>query len=191
MRKTKNSLKIIAILCVFLFHLSCYNEIGVDDKSGVVLIITRIIGSDEQGRDADYLASDVITDDGGYETDPVIITVEAKLKKPVPIVPGGTYKTSIMIDRYYVTFTSPEGDPVPPAFEGRLAAVCEVDSSLDIEVVIVRAEAKTLPPLSTLVGTTNAIWAVAEIRLVGHDLNGEGVEATGYLTVYFANWVES
>lgn len=191
MKKTKNTLKIIAILCVFFFHLSCLNvnEVGVDDKSGVLLIMTRIAGMDVDGSDADYLASDVQTG-GGYLTNPIVVTLEASLKKPDPIVPGGTYKTSIMIDRYTITYTSPEGDPVPAAFEGRLAVLCEVDASVDIEIVAVRAEAKTVAPLSALIGTLNVYWAVAEIRIMGHDWNGEGVEATGYITVYFADWAD-
>jgi hypothetical protein len=191
MKKTKNSLKIIAILCVFFFHLSCLNvnEVGTDDKSGVVLIVTRIEGINETGSAADYLASDVQTL-GGYLTNPIVVTLEAKLKKPDPIVPGGTYMTSVMIDRYTITYTSPEGDPVPAAFEGRLAVVCEVDASVDVEVVAVRAEAKAVAPLSALIGTLNVYWAVAEIRFFGHDLNGEGVEAVGYITVYFADWAD-
>jgi hypothetical protein len=191
MKKTKNTLKIIAIVCVFFFHLSCLgiNEVGTDDKSGVVLIVTRIEGMSETGSAADYLASDVQTG-GGYLTNPILVTLEAKLKKPDPIVTGGTYMTSVMIDRYTITYTSPEGDPVPAAFEGRLAVLCEVDASVDVELVAVRAEAKTVAPLNALIGTLNVYWAVAEIRIFGHDLNGEGVEAVGYITVYFADWAD-
>ncbi len=189
MKRIKYFLKITAILCVFFFLFSCDNTVGDADKSGVVLIITRIQGTSLGGDDADYLASDVQTD-GGYLTNPLVITLEAKLKKPEPIIPGSSYKTSVLIDRYTITYTSPEGDPVPVAFEGRLAVVCEVDASVDVEIVAVRAEAKTAAPLNALIGTLNVIWAVAEIRFIGHDLDGNGVEATGYLTVYFADWAD-
>ncbi len=192
MKRTKNSLKITAILCVFFFLLSCDNTVGDSDKSGVILTITRIFGMDALGNDADYLASDVETGGlGGYLTNPIVIVLEAKLKKPEPIIPGASYKTSVMIDRYTITYTSPEGDPVPVAFEGRLAVVCEVDASVDVEIVAVRAEAKTAAPLNALIGTLNVIWAVAEITFFGHDLAGNGVEATGYITVYFADWADS
>jgi hypothetical protein len=189
MKKTKNSLKITAMLCVFFFLLSCNNIVGTHDKSSVILTITRIVGMDALGNDADYLASDVQTG-GGYLTDPILITLEAKFKNPEPLVPGSSYKTSVMIDRYTITYTSPEGDPVPASFEGRLAVVCEVDASVDLEIVAVRAEAKAVPPLSLLEGTLNVYWAVAEIRCIGHDLDGNGVEATGYITVYFADWAD-
>lgn len=189
MKRIKNSLKITAILCVFFFLLSCNNTLGDSDKSSVILIVTRIVGMDVGGGDADYLTSDVQTG-GGYLTNPVVVTLEAKFKNPEPLLPGTSYKTSVMIDRYTVTYTSPEGDPVPAAFEGRLAVVCEVDASVDVEIVAVRAEAKTSPPLNALIGTLNVIWAVAEIRCIGHDLAGNGVEATGYITVYFADWAD-
>ena len=190
MKRIKNFLKITAILCVFSFFLSCHNIVGTDDKSGVMLIVTRIVGADLGGGDADYLVSDVQTG-GGYLTNSLVVTLEAKLKKPEPIIPGASYKTSVMIDRYTITYTSPEGDPVPVAFEGRLAVVCEVDASVDVEIVAVRAEAKAVAPLSALIGTLNVYWAVAEIRFIGHDLDGNGVEATGYITIYFADWADS
>ena len=190
MKRTKNSLKITAILCVFFFLLSCNNTLGDSDKSSVILTVTRIHGMDLDGGDADYLMSDVQTE-GGYLTNSVMVTLEVKSKNPEPLLPGSSYKTSVMIDRYTVTYTSPEGDPVPVAFEGRLSAVCEVDASVDLEILAVRAEAKTVPPLNALIGTLNVIWAVvAEIRFIGHDLAGNGVEATGYLTIYFADWAD-
>ena len=192
MKRIKNSLKITAILCVFFFLLSCDNTLGVNDKSGVFLIVTRIVGTDALGNDADYLASDVETGGlGGYLTDPIMITLEAKLKRPEPIIPGASYKTSVIIDRYTITYTSPEGDPVPAAFEGRLAVVCEIDASVDIEIVAVRAEAKTVVPLSLLEDTLNVYWTVAEIRVIGHDLEGNGVEATGFISIYFADWADN
>lgn len=189
MKRAKNSLKITAILCVLFFLLSCDNTVGDSEKSGVVLTVTRIFGMDLSGQDADYLMSDVQTG-GAWLTNPVVATLEAKLKKPETLIPGTSYKTSVMIDRYTVTYTSPEGDPVPAAFEGRLAVLCEVDASVDVEIVAVRAEAKTVAPLSALIGTLNVYWAVAEIRVFGHDWNGDGVEAVGYITVYFADWAD-
>ena len=188
MKRTKNSLKITAILCVFFFLLSCNNTLGDSDKSSVILRVTRIVGMDVGGGDADYLTSDVQTG-GGYLTNPVVVTLEANFKNPEPLLPGTSYKTSVMIDRYTVTYTSPRGDPVPAAFEGRLAVVCEVDASVSLEILAVRSEAKKVPPLSTIGGGN--LEAVAEIRFIGHDLEGNGVEATGYLTIYFANWADT
>jgi len=189
MKKTKNSLKIIAILCVFFFLLSCDLDLTREERSGVVLIITRIIGADVEGNTADYLASDVLVEPNIVYADPVLVALEAKLKKPDPLEPAASYKTSVMIDRYTITYTSPQGDPVPAAFEGSLSAVCEIDGTVDIEILAVRADDKLVPPLSTI--GAGYIWAVAEIRIIGHDLEGYPVEAVGYLTVYFNNWADN
>ncbi len=192
MKRIKNSLKIAAILCVFFFLLSCNNTVGDNDQSGVILTITRILGMDQEGNDADWLASDVADDDPALPiivyTDPVIVTLEAKYKNPEPLLPGESYKTSVMIDRYTITYTRSDGGRVPAAFEGRLSAVCEIDDTVDIEILAVRADDKLAPPLSTI--GDGYIWAVAEIRIIGHDLAGYGVEAVGYLTVYFTNWAD-
>ena len=192
MKRIKNSLKIAAILCVFFFLLSCHNKVGDNDQSGVILIVTRILGMDQEGNDADWLASDVADDDPALPiivfTDPVIVTLEAKYKNPEPLLPGESYKTSVMIDRYTITYTRSDGGRVPAAFEGRLSAVCEIDDTVDIEILAVRADDKLVPPLSTI--GDGYIWAVAEIRIIGHDLQGHGVEATGYLSVYFTNWAD-
>ena len=189
MKKTKNSLIITAVLCVFFLHLSCLDRVNDDHQSGVVLILTRIEGVNELGISSNYLASDVQTL-GGYLTNPIIASLEVKHKKPQPLNPASSYKMSVVIDRYIISYTSPVGDPVPSGFEGRLTTVCEVGASVDVELVAVRAEAKAVAPLSALIGTLNVYWAVAEVRVIGHDLNGEGVEAVGYITVYFADWAD-
>ena len=74
MKRTKNFLKIAAILCVFLFFLSCEYDLTRSEKSGVILTVTRIYGDDGTGGDADYLISDV--DIGGVAfTDPIMVTL--------------------------------------------------------------------------------------------------------------------
>jgi hypothetical protein len=36
----------------------------------------------------------------------------------------------------------------------------------------------------------NVIWCVARFDFIGHDLGGNPVQATGYLTIYFADWAD-
>lgn len=190
MKRTKNSLKITAILCVFFFLLSCDYNLSDSEKSGVVLTVMRIVGDDGTGGDADYLISDVITA-GSVFTNPIAVTLEAKFKKPVPLVTTDTYKTSVMIDRYTVTYMTSydgggtEGVDVPFAFEGSLSAVCEVEGTVDLDILAVRAEAKTVAPL---VGLATVLPVVARFDFIGRDLDGNPVQATGYLTIYFADW---
>lgn len=195
MKRIRNSLKIAAILCVFFLLLSCDTTVSDSEKSGVVLTVTRIIGDDGTGGAADYLVSDVITA-GSALTNPVAVTLEAKFKKPEPLVTGESYKTSVMIDRYTVTYMTSydgggtEGVDVPFAFEGSLSAVCEVGGSVDLDVLAVRAEAKTVSPLVDLILSGGVIWCVGRFDFIGHDLDGNPIQATGYLTVYFANWAD-
>jgi hypothetical protein len=192
MKRTKNSLKITAILCVFFFLLSCDYTVSDSEKSGVVLTVMRIYGDDGTGADADYLISDVITGGSAF-TNPVIVALEAKFKKPVPISPTDSYKTSVMIDRYTVTYMTSydgggtEGVDIPFSFEGSLSAVCEVEGTVDLDILAVRAEAKTVAPL---LGLATVLPVVARFDFIGHDLDGNPVQATGYLTIYFANWAD-
>jgi len=195
MKRTKNSLKITAILCVFFFLLSCDLTVSDSEKSGIVLTVTRILGMDAKEQDADYLISDILTG-GAWFTNPVVATLEAKLKKPEAIIPGDSYKTSVMIDRYTVTYMTSyddqpgdyvEGVDVPFSFEGNLSAVCEVDGSVDLDILAVRAEAKSVAPL---IGLATVLPVVARFDFIGHDLDGNRVQATGYLTIYFADWVD-
>jgi len=190
MKRTKNSLIIAAILCAFLFLLSCDYDLTRSEKSGVILTVMRIIGDDGTGGDADYLISDVLTA-GSSLTDPIMVTLEAKFKKPVPISPTESYKTSVMIDRYRVTYMTSydgggtEGVDVPFAFESTLSAVCEVEGTVDLDILAVRAEAKAAAPLLAVAGVLNV---VARFDFIGRDLDGNPIQATGYLTIYFADW---
>ncbi len=194
MKRIKNSLKITAILCVFFLLLSCDNTVGDSEKSGVVLTVVRILGDDGTGGSADYLISDVLTA-GSVLTNPVVVTLEAKLKKPEPLIPGESYKTSVMVDRYTVTYMTSydgggtEGVDVPFSFESNLSAVIEVDGTVDLDVLAVRAEAKTVAPLVGLAPPT-VLPVVARFDFIGRDLDGNRVQATGYLTIYFADWVD-
>jgi hypothetical protein len=193
MKRIKNSLKIAAILCIFFLLLSCDLTVSDSEESGVVLIVTRIIGDDGTGGDADYLISDI--DIGGVAyTDPITVTLEAQYKNPQPPVTEESYKTSVMIDRYTVTYMTSydgggtEGVDVPFSFEGNLSAVCEVEGTVDLEILAVRAEAKTAAPLAGLAGV---LPIVARFDFIAHDLDGNEIQATGYMTIYFSDWQDT
>ncbi len=100
-----------------------------------------------------------------------------------------------MVDRYTVTYMTSydgggtEGVDVPFSFESNLSAVIEVDGTVDLDVLAVRAEAKTVAPLVGLAPPT-VLPVVARFDFIGRDLDGNRVQATGYLTIYFADWVD-
>ncbi len=54
--------------------------------------------------------------------------------------------------------------------------------------VVVLESAKLAAPLVGLVGTNTVIETKAKIEIFGHDLTDHQVTATGYLTIYFADY---
>lgn len=67
-----------------------------------------------------------------------------------------------------------------------------VDSQTDVVFILVRAVAKLEPPLIDLrEGRGEGVLkTTARIDFYGHDTLGNKVKATGYLSVYFANYVD-
>ncbi len=65
-----------------------------------------------------------------------------------------------------------------------------IDATADISFVIVREAAKMEPPLYDLRGggDEGVIQVSATIDLYGHDLINNNVKATGYLTIFFADY---
>jgi hypothetical protein len=59
--------------------------------------------------------------------------------------------------------------------------------------VIVRAVSKLEPPLINLASGRGEgeLKATARIDFYGHDMLGNNVKATGYLTIFFANYITS
>ena len=198
MKRTKNSLKITATLCVFFFLLSCDFTVSDSDRSSSILLLVRITGIAETGDVADYLQSDVLetetVDDELQEfvrADLATATLEVQLKNPAPLLPGASYKTSVVVDRYIVTYTAvdPPTSAVPRSFEGSLSARIDIDATLEIPFIIVREIAKWEPPLSDL-HDGGRLQVTATVTFYGHDGNNYPVEATGYLSIYFINYRE-
>jgi hypothetical protein len=63
-----------------------------------------------------------------------------------------------------------------------------VDESVAVPFVVVLESAKTAPPLSSLIGTSTVLETRAKIEIFGHDLTEHAVTATGYLTIFFADY---
>lgn len=199
MKRMRNALKIATIIPLVLFLVSCNNIVKQSDKSHTLLVISRLTGITETGEEADYVISDVekidktTTPPTPYiQADVATATVTAKLIEPKPPATGPSFKQNIILTRYTVTFTLPDGSgtpgvDVPLPFEGSLSSIIEVDSSTQVSFVIVTLEAKSVDPLLSLVfGGT--IQARATVTLFGHDLADNPVQATGDISVFFANY---
>jgi len=196
MKRTKKILKVIATLCAFFFLLSCDLTKSDSEKSPSVLLLVRILGVTVDGEAADYLQSDVLEEETinnvlvqYVRADIAQATLEAQLKDPAPLIPGVSYQTSVVVDRYTVTYTAvdPTASSVPRSFEGSLSARIEIDATVEIPFIIVREIAKWESPLSDLhIG--GRLQAMATVTFYGRDANNFPVEATGYLSIYFTNY---
>lgn len=198
MKKAKTALKILAIFPVILLLLSC-NPIEDESKSSSLLIVSNLTGTDINGNQVNFLQSDVLYVDSTTGTELIIAdeakaTLSATLLDPTSKTLPSVYN-NIMLTRYVVSYTrvdgnNTEGKDVPYSFEGSLSTVVAVGSSVDVSFVVVREVAKNEPPLVNLVeGRGEGVLEVqAKIDFYGHDLSDHKVKATGYLTIFFANY---
>jgi hypothetical protein len=193
MKKTKFVLQIWALLsCVFLLS-TC--TIDPNNQSSSILLVAAITGHTDGGDGADFLESDVWEDvDATVVADIITATLEARLKEPESIGLGSSYQNRINIHSYDVSYTWVDSNSVPspnaPAtFTGRLSVQIDIDGSMDVDFVVVRAQAKTAAPLTGMSGT-ETLQVVARITFYGEDIAGKPIQATGYLTIYFANFID-
>jgi len=197
MKKTKIILMLMAVIAV-AFALTACNPIENDTRSASMLVVESLFGTDLEGNDSNFLESDVL-----YQTEKTttiyadhgIGRLSARLLDPLSIT-GPSHLNDITVDRYTVTYTRSDGRnlqgvDVPYSFDGQLSATISVGSTVDIALTIVRAAAKMEPPLVDLhEGRDVGVLTVhAKVDFYGHDQVGHAVTATGYLTIYFANYV--
>jgi len=195
MKRTKDSLKIAAILCVFFFLLSC-NPLEDDSTSSSLLLILNITGTTIDGDDVSFQQSDVVIA-GAVYADTATATLQAKLLNPEPLIPQASQYTSIVVTRYVVSYSRSDGQntpgvDVPYSFEGSLSTLIEIDATVDIPIVIVREVAKLESPLFDLRagGDEGVLQVTATIDFYGHDLVNNAVKATGYLSIFFADYID-
>lgn len=192
MKRIKSSLKIIAILSAIFFLLSCDNALRDEDKSSSFLLLVRIKGQAADGGEVDFYESDVQDDETGVVFEDVsIASLEAKLKGPGECVMGSSYKNTIVVTRYTVVYTAvdPLTSSVSRSFEGHLTVVIEIDATIDVSFILVKATAKNESPLQEIKDTVNSLVVRATITFYGHDLASNPVQASGDITIHFADWV--
>ncbi len=193
----KNTKKIwgLSVILPILLTLSACNPIEDETKSGSILVIEKIQGQDYEGNAADFLQSDVIKNSAVY-ADAATVIFRAATLDPKPIL-GASQYNDIVVTKYTVSYSRSDGKntpgvDVPLPFEGSLSALVRVGSSTSVSFVVVREVAKMEPPLVALAeGRAEGVLQVtAKIDFYGHDLANRNVKATGYLAIYFANYVD-
>ncbi len=194
MKNMKKVLSISFVLPVFLLLSAC-NPIEDDSRSGSLLIVESIRGQDHEGNAADYLQSDVVKNNT-VVADTATATLRAETLDPNPFL-GTSQYNDIIVSRFTVSYSRVDGKntpgvDVPLPFEGSLSALIKVGSTTSISFVVVREVAKLEPPLVRLADgrAEGVLQVVARIDFYGQDLAQRKVKATGYLTIYFANYVD-
>jgi hypothetical protein len=184
------------LICILILSISC-NKLENETRSNSLLIIKSIKAINWQEEEADVLFSDVIVEkeDSVYvQADLAVVELTAELLNPTPGIEPSIYN-NIMVDRYIVHFKRSDGKntpgvDVPYPIEGNLSVLVEIGRSVKVSFVIVTINAKREPPLVNLVeGNEPEIKATAIIDLYGHDLANNKVKATGYLQVFFSNYL--
>jgi hypothetical protein len=195
MKNMKKVLSISFVLSVLLILYAC-NPIEDDSKSSSMLIVESIRSQDSEGNAADYLQSDV-EKEGSVFADIATATLRAETLNPDPTL-GTSQYNDIIVNRYTVSYSRVDGKnspgvDVPLPFEGSLSALIKVGNTTSFSFVVVREVAKLEPPLIGLVDgrAEGVLQVIATINFYGQDLANNKVKATGYLTIYFANYVDT
>jgi len=195
-KKSATILLILAVLPAILMLSGC-NPLEDDSKSSSFIIVESVTGKDAAGKAASFLQSDVVLTNSIVVADVATATLRASLLDPAPILKPGQFN-DIMLDRYIVSYSRVDGKnrqgvDVPYSFEGALTKLLKIGTSTSISFVVVREVAKLESPLIDLAQNRaeGVIEATAKIEFYGHDLVENKVKATGYLTIFFANYADS
>jgi hypothetical protein len=124
------------------------------------------------------------------------VTLRLALKDATSLT-APTPNNEITINSYHVTYTRADGRntpgvDVPFAFDGAVTGTVKSGALLNLQFVIVRAQAKLEAPLEALrsLGGALIISTIAEVTFYGHDQAGHEVSVTGTINVSFADWAD-
>ena len=100
---------------------------------------------------------------------------------------------AVTIRRYRVAYRrtdgrSVQGVDVPYTFDGVVTGTIPVNGSATLSFELVRALAKTEPPLSQFAASRALLTAFADITFWGEDLVGNTLSATGAVQIVFGSW---
>jgi hypothetical protein len=105
-----------------------------------------------------------------------------------PTVP--TTANYVTITRYRLVYRGPDGTQIIPPFEGGLTGTITSNSApTDLVFVLVQAQRKAQSPLVDLV-SGGSLNTVVEVTIFGKDQTGREIQATGTMSVLFANWAD-
>ena len=192
MKKIIPCLKVLAVAAAFVALAGC-NTLSRETESSSIIVVESITGTTIEGEVGAFLQSDVIDADGLVRVNTATANIVVRLVNPDPIS-GPSQFNDVVLTNYRVTFELPTGPgtpgtDVPLPFDGNFSTVlCPVDEPTAVPFVVVLEAAKLADPLIGLRNTATVLERRARIEIFGHDLTDHPVTATGYLTIYFADY---
>ncbi|HPW17760.1 MAG TPA: hypothetical protein PLP83_05210 [Candidatus Aminicenantes bacterium] len=185
----------ILVLAAAVAALAGCNAISRTAESSSMIVVQSLTGTNAKGEAAAYLESDVVDSDGLVRANNATANIAVRLVNPDPIH-GPSQFNDVVLTGYRVTYELPTGPgtpgtDVPLPFDGNFSTVlCPVDKTTAVSFVVVLQAAKTAEPLASLRNTSTVLERRAKIEIFGHDLTDHRVTATGYLTIFFADYQE-
>ncbi len=189
----------MVVIPAIFFLFSC-NPIEDDSRSDSVLFVVSITGTDLEDNDVNYLQSDVVmididTGNATVAADDAKVMFSAESLDPEPWL-GTSHYSDVFVTHYVVTYSrsdgkSQEGVDIPYSFDGSFSARVQIGSSTEVSFIVVRAVSKLEPPLINLTAGRGEgeLKTTARIDFYGNDTLGNKVKATGYLAIFFANYI--
>lgn len=122
-----------------------------------------------------------------YFDDPGAVTMHMATKDPT-VTP--TDSNTITLTGYHVDYVPySAGAAVPASFDGALTATIG-NSTTTVPFILVRSQAKTLPPLTALANSTTFLPTLARVTFFGRDQAGHSLSVTASIAVTFADWAD-
>lgn len=165
-----------------------------NSEADVALYINAINGGQ-------VLDSDVRTGTSGNTVTADRVTVSLANRSKNPNVTELQVARAIDVERYTVRYfrsdgRNAEGVDVPFQISGFVRSALDIGANEDVEVEVVRAQAKLDPPLTNLKGVVNGalggssllLTCFAEITIYGHTTSGKAVSASSSMQIDFADF---
>jgi hypothetical protein len=188
MRRGTSWRAVVALLALFAVP-GCTAPQKDSDASSYLILQTLVAapGADPTALAA-VLSSDVRTFGTAY-SDPVVATFQLATKDP-GVAPSPV--NFITVKKYRVRYIRSDGGPVPETFEAAASFTVSDAPTSSGSLTLVRAQAKTVSPLSGLVGLGGATFlpVSAEVTFEGTDQTGKAVSVVGYIGINFADWAD-
>ena len=199
-KSKRGQLMVLAFLCLALVSvMGCGDAGGRANMRSPVMLLFQSINLGHP------LFSDVWHNQYGVIEDVVDVSVIVESLGPEPGEEGdptdSVYLDVIVEEAKIEFWRTDTGTAVPATFTQKLNMYVKADEAKTFQIIIVRADQKTMIPLYYLNEMTSygyepetglsEIHCTAMITLKGKTISGHSVSAKGYLTVNFANWSDS